>query len=88
MNDIHEVFIESELTNQPEVQIIFTICRDNNFDNNILWDNESIEGRLINILIKQMKAEVEVDYFKNVIVHVRFTKADIKGSGAYDFFSG
>ncbi|MEX0929253.1 MAG: histidine kinase dimerization/phosphoacceptor domain -containing protein [Balneolales bacterium] len=87
MNNIQEVGIESELSNQGEVEIVFTLRSDGSSDKkHILWDNNSFEGRLINIFAKQLRAKVEVnDSDEYVIVHVTFAKTDISGSGAYKF---
>ncbi|MEX2640883.1 MAG: histidine kinase dimerization/phosphoacceptor domain -containing protein [Balneolales bacterium] len=83
-----EIRIGSEMEHMPEVDLIFTIdnAGDTLTKEQFLWDNNSFEGRLINILTMQLKAGVEVQQIHDAfVVHIKFDKMDIAGSGANRF---
>lgn len=86
---IHRISIGADLTRQPEVELIFTVDTDkDSAEEVLLWDDRSFEGRLISLLLLQLKAKLEVTRSTGKItLAVKLTKAYVSGSGADYFLS-
>lgn len=88
LSNIDAIIINSDLSSMPEIDIIFTLHKadPNVLNKQFFWDNKTIEGRFINLLAMQLKASIEAHQSTDTkTLHLKFTKADISGSGADKF---
>lgn len=85
--NIDAVILNSDLSGLPEVDIFFTIQRaEKQMGEHPLWDDNSFEGRFINLLALQLKASMETNHSPDTTtLHIKFTKAEVSGAYADRF---
>lgn len=85
LSENYSVSIKSDLTSLPKVELFITIndVGDNFFGKDAFSEEKSFEAKLTNILAMQLKAKIDVTKENgSTTLIIRFTKADVTGSGA------